>query len=93
MHHQHIRFILLGVLEDKDVRADLSGGVLVGSQRLEGVDDPVPIEGKQLEGDGVPLLVVLHMPSQHYPHFKVFLVRRDGEEHLRVIIQTEVIIV
>jgi len=93
VHHQNVRLILLGVLKDKHIRADLSSRVLVGSQGLQGVDDPVPIEGEQLEGDCVPLLIVLHMPSQHNSHLKVFLMRWNGEKHLRVVVQTEVIIV
>jgi hypothetical protein len=44
------------------------------------------IEGEQFKGDCVALEVIFHMPPEHDPHLKVFLVRWNGEEDLRVVI-------
>lgn len=53
----------------------------------------MPIKSKELEGDCVPLTVVLDMSPEHDSDFKVLSMRRDGEEDLGVVIETVVVIV
>ncbi len=50
------------------------------------------VKGKELEGNGVALGVVLHVPTQHYPHLEVLLVRRNRKQDLRVIEQRELVV-
>ena len=51
------------------------------------------IEGEQLKTYGVALRVILDMSTKHDSYFEVFLMWRYGKENLRVIEETEVVIV
>jgi hypothetical protein len=53
----------------------------------------VAVESEELKGDGIPLEVVLYVLPQHYSHLKVFRVRGDCKQNLRIEVETVVIVV